>query len=178
MPLARGTNRERQDVSVKRGCLAGGATMCFALLALLFWHYRLETVESIVTANETGCAISMSSNGGWREEVRNSTVAYPLDIHVFVDKCPGVPEGRPYSAELVSVRSGKILASGLSCSGTEHAKDYPCRLEIPPLNTLVGQDHYRVRVLKVKGHKAKTAELQLLLKRQWRSLVFDALMSV
>ena len=158
--------------------MAASAAIGVALLALLFWHYRLETVESTVSANETGCAISMTSNGGWREEGWTSRVAYPLEILVFVDNCVGVPEGRPYSASLVSVRSGKVVASGLSCSGTEHAEGYPCRLELPPLNTLAGQDRFRVRVVKAKGQNARTAELRLFLKREWRSAVIDGLMSV
>lgn len=158
--------------------MVASAAIGFALLALLLWRYRLETVESAVSANETGCAISTTSNGGWREEIWTSRVAYPLDIRVFVNNCAGVPKGRPYSAELVSVRSGRVIASGLACSGTEHAKGYPCRIELPALNTLAGQDRFRVRVLKAKGQNAGTAELRLFLKREWRSAVIDGIMSV
>jgi len=169
---------EGPNVSARRGCIAAIAAIGFPLLALLLWHYRLETVESTVSANETSCSISTTSNGGWREEVWTSRVAYPLDIRVFVDNCSGVPDGRPYSAALVSLRSGKVIASGLSCSGTEHAEGYPCWLELPPLNTLAGQDRFRVRVFKSQGQKAGTAELRLFLKREWRSVVIDGIMSV
>ncbi len=173
-----GTNSEGLTLSVKLGCMAASAAIGFALLVLLLMPYRLETVESIVSANGTGCAISTTSNGGWREEVGASRVAYPLDIFVFVDSCAGVPEGRPLSAELVSARSGKVIALGLSCSGAEHAEGYPCRLELPPLSTLAGHDRFRVRVVKAKGQEPGAAELQLFLKREWRSAVIDGIMSV
>jgi hypothetical protein len=165
-------------VTVKRGCIFASVAIGVVLLALLSRPYRLETVESIVSANGTGCSISTTSNGGWRKEAWTTRVAYPLDLRVFVDNCAGVPEGRPYSATLVSVRSGTVIASGLSCSGTEHAEGYPCRLKLPPLDTLAGQDRFRVRVLKTKGNDAGTAELQLFLKHEWRSGVIDGIMSV
>ena len=164
-------------MSVKRRCMATAA-IGFALLSLLFWPYRSETVESIVSANGTGCAIFTTSNGGWREEVGASRVAYPLDIRVFVESCAGVPEGRPYAAVLESVRSGKVIASGLSCSGAEHAEGFPCRLELPPLTTLSRHDRFRVRVVTAKGQNAGSAELRLFLKREWRSVVIDGIMSV
>ena len=158
--------------------MAIGAATCIALLVLLLWPYQLETVESAVTANATGCTISTTSNGGWREEAEAARVAYPLDIRVFVDGCSDVPEGRPHSAELVSPSSGKIMALGLSCSGAGHAERYPCRLELPPLDTLAGHNRFIVRVVKAKGQKAGTAELRLILKREWRSIVIDRILSV
>lgn len=158
--------------------MVASAVIGVVLLAFLLWPYRLETVESIVSANETGCAISTTSNGGWHYEVLTARVAYPLDIRVFVDSCAGVPEGRPYSATLVSVRSEKVIASGLSCSGAEHAEGYSCRLELPPLHTLSGQDRFHVRVVTAKGQNVGTAELQLFLKHEWRSVVIDGIMSV
>ena len=158
--------------------MAASAGIGFALLVLLLWQYRLETVESTVSANETGCAISTTSNGGWREGIWTTRVAYPLDVYVFVDNCAGAPEGRPYSAALISMKSGKVIASGLSCSGGEHAERNPCRLELPPLNTLAGQDRFRVRVSRNKGQHAGIADLRLFLKREWRSVVIDVLLSV
>jgi hypothetical protein len=165
-------------VPVRRGCIAAGAAFSFALAVLLLGPYRLETVESSVSANGTGCAISTTSNGGWREEVGASRVAYPLDIRVFVERCAGVPEGRPNAATLVSLRSGQVVALGLSCSGTEHAEGALCRLELPPLKTLTGQDRFRIRVLKAKGQKESTADLRLFLKSEWRSAVIDGITSV
>jgi len=154
------------------------AVIGVVLLAFLLWPYRLETVESIVSSNKTGCVISTTSSGGWRYGVLATRVAYPLDIRVFVDGCAGAAEGRPYSATLVSVRSGKVIASGVSCSGTDHAEGYPCRLELPPLRTLSGQDRYHVRVVTAKGQYFCTAELQFFLEREWRSVMIDGLLSV
>jgi len=168
---------ERPNVSLKRGCMAS-AGIGFALLLLLLWPYRLETVESTMSANETGCVISTTSNGGWRERIGVSRVAYPLDIRVFVGDCAGTLEGRPYSATLLSIQSGKVVASGRSCSEGEHADRYPCRLELPPLNTLTGQDRFRVRVTRNKGQDGGVAELRLFLKREWRSGVIDGIISV
>lgn len=161
-----------------RGCIVTSAAIGVVLLALLTWHNRLETIESTVSANGTGCSISTGSYGGWRNGVLESPVAYPLKIYVFVHDCPGLPEGRPYSATLVSAQSGKVVASGLSCADSAHAEGYPCRLELPPLDKLAGQDRYRVRVVKTKGQKASTAELQLFIKSEWRSVAYDALLSV
>lgn len=149
-----------------------------ALLLLLLGPYRLETVESTVSENETGCTISTTSNGGWRERVGASQVAYPVDIRVFVDNCAGSLEGRPYSATLLSMQSGKVVASGRSCSGGEHAEGYPCQLALPPLNTLTGQDRFRVWVSRYKGQDGRFAELRLFVKSEWRSVVIDGLMSV
>lgn len=165
-------------MSRTKGCLVVGIALGFALLALLLWPYQLETVESTVTANQTGCAISTTSNGGWRKDASAVRVAYPLDILVFVEDCTGVPEGRPHSAELVAIGSEKVVAIGLSCSGAQHHADYPCRLELPPLHTLAAHDCFRVRVIKTRGQKAGTADLQLILKREWRSVQIDSLMSV
>jgi hypothetical protein len=144
----------------------------------MLWHYRLETIESIVSENQTGCEISTTSNGGWRNGVLSAQVAYPLDVRIFVDSCDGAPKGRPDATALVSVPSGKVIASGLSCAGSTHVEGYPCRLEIPALYTLSGQDHYRVQVVTTKGEKVRTAELRLLIRHEWRSVVLDALMSV
>jgi hypothetical protein len=158
--------------------MVASASIGILLLAFLLWPYRSEKIDSVVSANETGCAIYTASNGGWREEAGASRIAYPLDIRVFVESCAGVPQGRPYAATLVSARSGKVIASGLSCSGNRLAEGYPCRLEMPPLNTLSGQDHFRIRVVVAKGEKVRSAELHLFLKREWRSVVIDAIMSV
>jgi hypothetical protein len=49
---------------------------------------------------------------------------------------------------------------------------------VPPLDTLIGQDRFRVRVLKAKGQNERSAELRLFIKREWRSVVIDGLMSV
>jgi hypothetical protein len=163
---------------VKRGCLAASAATGFVLLSLLLWPYRSETVESIVSANGTGCKISTTSNGGWHEGIWTSSVAYPLDIRVFLERCAGVPKGRPNAATLVSVPSGKVIASRFSCSRTEHTEGYLCRFELPPLNTLSGQDRFRIRVVTAKGQNVGTAELRLFVQREWRSVVIDGLMSV
>lgn len=173
------TNIEGPSVKFgKLGCVVTVAGVGVAVLALLAWPYRLETVESTVLANSTGCAVSTQSYGGWREKGWTSQVAYPLQIFVFVEDCAGAPQGRPYSAELKPVTSGKVIALGLSCSGTEHAEGYPCRLEMPPLTTLVGHDQTLVRVVKVRGQKPGAAEVRLFIKREWRSAVLDAIMSV
>lgn len=163
---------------VKRGCTATSAVFGVALLALLLWPYRLETVESVISANRTGCEISTTSNGGWQTGVWTSRVAYPLDIRVFVENCIDTRDGRPYSATLVSAQPEKVIAPGLSCAGAEHAEGFPCRLELPPLRKLAGHDRFRVQVVKVKGQDASTAELRLFIKSEWRSVMIDGLMSV
>jgi len=129
----------------------------------------------------TNCRLgahSGTSNSGRREEVGVSRVAYPPDIRIFIENCAAVPEGRPNAATLVAVPSGKIIASGLSCSGTEAAEGYPSRLELPPLNTLSGQDRSRVRGVTAKGQKMGPAELRLFLRREWRSVLIDGIMSI
>jgi hypothetical protein len=162
----------------KWGPLVVGASIIVALLVLLTWPYQLETIESTVSANGTGCAISTTSNGGWHEEVGASRVAYPLDMLVFVDNCAGAPQGRPHAAELVFVPTGKVIALGQSCARAEPSEDYPCRLELPPLPSLAGQDRYLVRVTRSEGGRETTAEMQLFLKREWRSAIFDIILSV
>lgn len=163
---------------IKRGRVVASAAIGLALFSLMLWPYRLETVESIVSANQTGCAISTTSNGGWRNGVLAARVAYPLDVRVFVGSCTGAPKGRPDAAAIVSMPSEKVIASGLSCAGSGHAEGYPCRLEMPALYTLSGRDHYLVQVVTTKGREVPTAELRLIIKREWRYVVFDALMSV
>jgi hypothetical protein len=163
---------------MKRGYVVASAAMGFALLCLMLWPYRLETVESIVSANQTGCTISTTSNGGWRNGVLATRVAYPLDVRVFVNNCDDAPKGRPDATALVSMPSEKVIASGLSCARSRHEEGYPCRLEMPALYTLSGQDHYLVQVMTTKGGEVRSAELRLLIKHEWRSVVFDALMSV
>jgi hypothetical protein len=153
------------------------ALLGVVLLTFLLRPYRLETVEGTVSANETGCAIFTTSNGGWRDDGLVDRVAYPLEIRVFIDGCTGVSDGRPYSATLVSARSGNVVASGLSCAGTDHGAGYPCRLELPPIRTLSGQDRFHVRVVTAKGKEVRTAELQLFRKSEWRSVVIDRIMS-
>jgi hypothetical protein len=168
---------------VKRGCILSLAAIFAASLAFFLWPYRAETIESTVSVNKTDCSISMTSNGGWKNEmyipgIKASRVAYPLDVRVFVDGCRGVPEGRPYSADLVSLSSGKVIAQGMYCAGTSHSEGYPCQLELPPLGSLTEQGRYIVRVRKAEIEKVATASLQLYLKTEWRSVVIDGMMSV
>lgn len=168
---------------VKRGCIFSLVAVPTALLAFFFWPYRAETIESNISANKTNCSISMTSNGGWKDEmylpgIGASRVAYPLAIRVFIDECRGMPEGRPYSVDLVSLPSGKVVAQGMYCAGNNHSEDHPCQLELPPLASLTDKDRYLVRVRKAAGEKVGTANLQLSLEREWRSVVIDAMMSV
>ena len=167
----------------KSGCIFGLAAVAMALVGVLLWPYRSESIESAVSANQTGCAISSTSNGGWREDVAapaigTSRVAYPLSIIVFVNSCRGVPDGKPYSADLLSASSGKVIAQGVSCAGAIAAKAYPCRLELPPLASLERQDTYLVRVAKADGERVRTAKVRLYRQTRWRSLAVDAMMSV
>jgi len=74
----------------KSGCIFGLAVVAMALLGVLLWPYRSESIESAVSANQTGGAISSTSNGGWREDVAaqaigTSRVANLLSIIEFVD---------------------------------------------------------------------------------------------
>jgi len=156
--------------------------LAIALLVLFAWPYRLEEIKGVVSANSTACTISANSYGGWREEqlvagVHASRVAYPLKIYVFVDECSGAPQGRPYSAQLISLNSGKTVARGLAC-GDHRERDLPCRMEMPSLATLDRQDRYAVRVVRVEGAKAGIAKLDLTIRREWRSVAFAAVMSV
>jgi hypothetical protein len=169
------------------GCARGCAilvTGAFVAILLFFaWPYRSESIESLVSGNDTGCTISTTSNGGWRHDwvvpgIPASRVAYPLKVFVFVEACRGVPGGRPYSAELVSLTSGKAVASGLSCANSRYEEEYPCRLEIPPLPRLGGHDRYRVRVVRSARERPRTAQMRLILQREWRSIVLAAIMSV
>lgn len=176
--IERNRNKRGAMMPIKRGSVVAGAAMGVALFSLMIWPCRVETVESIVSANQTGCAISTTSNGGWRTGVLADQVAYPLDVRVFVDSCDDALKGRPDTAALVSMPSEKVIASGLSCAGSGHTEGYPCRLEMPALYTLSGQDHYSVQVVTTKGGEVRTAELRLFIKHEWRSVVFDALMSV
>jgi hypothetical protein len=165
-------------VSLSRGSKTTGTWLALLLLALLLWPYRLESVESAVLLNTTGCTIRTTSNSGWREDAWTSRVAYPLKVLVFVESCAGVAEGRPHSAAVAAGRSGELIASNFSCAGARYAKGLPCRLELPRIDTLTGQDRFRVSVSKVIGQTTGTAELRLFIKRQWRSVALDALMSV
>ena len=167
----------------KRGCIVAAALAVLVLSVAFLWPYQAESIEGIVVENHTGCSIAVTSNGGWREEavapgITASRVAYPLEVIAFVDGCRGLSDERPYSAELVSSGSGQIVARGLSCAGADHSEGYPCRLEMPPIATLRGQDRYRVRVVRQAGHAPRTADIRLNLEREWRSVVWDALMPV
>jgi hypothetical protein len=169
---------------VKRGCAVGCAAVAIAFLALLLWPYRLETIESLVSQNETGCSIFTTSVGGWNTEpmalgLKAERVAYPLDVRVFIVGCDGVPEGRPYSAELVCASAGAVITRGQSCADAGPAEGIRlCRLELPPLATLTGQDRYLVRVAKRRGDTPRTASIRLYLFRTWRSVVLAAIGSV
>ena len=123
----------------------------------------------------------MTSNGGWHDEViapgiTASRVTYPLKVNAFISDCPGILDGQPYSAELVSMRSGELVARGTSCA--DRFEGDPCRLEMPPIAALPGEDRYRISVVRRAGHMPLTADINLRLKREWRSVVWDALMSV
>lgn len=165
------------------GRVAGGAFALLLLCTFFVWPYRAESVEGVVSGHATTCDIGVTSNGGWRDEVippgiLASRVAYPLKMIAFVEDCRGVPDGRPHATELVSVSSGKVVARGVSCAGVDHSEGYPCRLEMPPIAVLEGQDRYVVRVVRQAGDEPVTAQIQLILKREWRSVVYDALLSV
>ncbi|MHA6719232.1 hypothetical protein ACX40Y_07225, partial [Sphingomonas sp. RS6] len=168
---------------VKRGWIFILAAVPTALLAFFLWPYRSETIESNISKNNTGCSISVTSNGGWKNEmylpgIWASRVAYPLDVRVFVDECRNLPEGRPYSVDLVSTASGTIIARGMYCAENSRSEDYPCQLELPPLASLTDQNRYVVRVRTARRHTVVTARIQLYLKREWRSVGIDAMLSV
>jgi len=167
---------------VNRGCAIVAILVAFGLLAPFCWRYRLDTIESAVSRNETGCHIDTTSNGGWKSRsigpgIAAEEVAYPLDIRVFVTACPSAAGGKPYAAQLVSATSGRVVARGLAC-GKAPEPDFPCRLEIPPLASLEGSDRYIVRVLRVPGEPVRRADLRLYVSHAWRSVLLDALGSV
>jgi len=164
-------------MNLKRGCAFAGVFVVIAV-TLLLGPYQAESIESATSANETGCTISTTSNGGWRAGFMASRVAYPLSIIAFVDNCPNVAKGKPYYAELVSSSSGKVIARGQACANDRGApEEYPCRLELPPLATLSGKERYVVRVARSAALGSSTAEIRLFLKRKWRLAVWDAILS-
>jgi len=165
----------------KWGCATTAVILAIAFLAFFSWPYRAESIEGVVVANSTACKIWTTSNGGWREEaiapgIHASRVAYPLDVRIFVTECRGVAQGRPYSTELVSLNSGRVVARGLSCAAVNHVEDGLCRLELPPLAALDGRDRFIVRVARTAGGIPGTAEVHLVLQREWRSVVIDGMM--
>jgi hypothetical protein len=165
-------------MNLKRGCALVGVSAVI-IVTLLLGPYQAESIESVTSANETGCTISTTSNGGWRTGFMASRVAYPLNIVAFVDNCPNVSGGKPYSSELVSLSSGKVIARGQACADDRGApEEYPCRLELPPLATLRGKERYVVRVVRTAALGSSTAEIRLFLKREWRIAVWDAILSV
>ncbi|MES2045521.1 MAG: hypothetical protein V4475_16740 [Pseudomonadota bacterium] len=162
---------------MKRGCAIVAILAVLGLLALFCWPYRLDTIESSVSRNQTGCHIDTTSHGGWKSRsigpgIEAEEVAYPLEIYVFVTACPAVPNGRPYAAELVSVTSGKVVAHGLACANAPE-EDLPCRLQMPPVASLAGADRYVVRVLGAHGAPVRRADLRLYVSHAWRSVVLD-----
>jgi len=165
---------------VKKGC-AIAASVVIGLAALLYWPYRLETIVGIVSRNEAKCVVEAINHSGWAEHsiapgISAESVKYPLQLFVFITDCPGVPDGRPFAAELIDP-SGKVVARGLACSDAP-TKDYPCRLEAPPIASLRGADRYIVRVVPARGAAPKDAVLRIESSAEWRSATFDALMSV
>jgi len=165
----------------KRGCWLTVALVLLIAGAGLLWPYRAERIEGAVSGNRTGCAVSVNGDWGWNEEaiapgITALHVAYPLKMAAFVGDCSGAPGGRPHSAELISIGTGQVIARGFSCA--DRPEGYLCQLEIPPIAALQGQDRYRVSVVRRAGQAPLTADIHLSLKREWRSVVWDALMSV
>lgn len=167
---------------MKRGCAVVATIAALGPLALFCWPYRLDTVESSVSRNQTGCHVDTTSNGGWKSRsivpgIEADEVAYPLEVYVFITACPAVPHGRPYAAELISATSGKVIARGLACANAPE-EDLPCRLEIPPVASLEGSDRYTVRLLRMPGETIRRADLRLYVSHSWRSVVLDTIGSV
>jgi hypothetical protein len=161
----------------KRGCAAIAIGVVIGLAALLYLPYQHETITGVVSKNETRCDIEVTNNSGWTTRPAVERVRYPLDVFVFVTGCAGVSNGQPFSAELISAGSGKVIAQGLGCADAPKKGD-PCLLEAPPIASLKDSDRYIVRVVRAKGDAASDAELRLGSSFTWRSLAFDALMSV
>jgi len=147
----------------------------------MLWPYRSERIEAVVSDNRTGCAVDVLNYSGWTNEVIvpgiwASRVNYPLDLIAVVEACPGLPDRQPHAAELRSTLSGKTMALGQSCA--DHSDDAPCSLELPALGTLEGQDRYDLFIVRRAGAKPRTARVQVTVKREWRSIAWDALLSV
>ncbi len=167
---------------MRPGCAIVAIVATLGLLTPFCWPYRLDQVESAVSHNQTGCLIDTTSHGGWKSRsigagIEAAEVAYPLVVYVFVTECPGVADGRPRAAELVSVVSGMVVAHGLACANAPE-ETFPCRLEMPPLAKLDGADRYIVRVQRAPGEKIRRADLRLYVSHTWRSVLLDTLGSV
>lgn len=166
---------------VKKGCAIIAVSVPIGLMALLCWPYRMEIITGFVSRNETTCTVEAVNNSGWTSHsavpgIDTESVKYPLEVSAFVTGCSGLPNGQPFSAELISP-SGKVVARGLGCADAP-GKDYPCQLDAPPIMSLRGSDRYIVRVVPVRGAAANEAEFRLESSVRWSNGIVDVLMSV
>ena len=165
----------------RKGCAGLALAAIAAVLVFFSWPFRAESVVDTVSANTTGCVVEANNYSGWQTKliapgIHAEDVGYPLQIYVFVSGCSDLAAGKPYSVELISPVSGKLLARGLEC-GNAPSSEYPCRLEAPPV--LRSDPHrYIVRVARKAGEKPIDAELRLTLHHEWKIVVIEAMMSV
>ena len=171
----------------KRGCW--WACLIAALIALLpvFYvfgaFYRLEEVSGSITYAPSGCEVSVNQAGNWKSEMLifglpAENLEYPLKVMIFVERCPGVPNGEPYTLQLMQRPSGQQIATGLDCGDVPQSSHGLCRVEVPPIPTRAESHQFVLKIVGRKGDPPEEVPVSVVLTRQWRSIAWSALMSV
>ncbi|MEZ0243976.1 MAG: hypothetical protein ACAH11_11420 [Sphingomonas sp.] len=139
---------------------------------LVVWPYRLEGVAVRVTANSTGCTVDVRNWSGWTHDAAlpifdTTRLADPVDVHLLVDDCPGVPGGKPAS---VTLHHAGGVRAGESC-GPKGRADFVCQVAVPP-----ALGRYRLTV--ETAGKPQAVEVEVRREMEWRSATLDGIMSV
>jgi hypothetical protein len=151
-----------------------GVALAFAVVLFFLWPYRSEKIVSHV---EGGCDVTVGQYSGWKQTqvapgVHASDVAYPLSLIVFV-KCDGE---RPASVRLEPA-PGRPGADGQDCVAGSPAEGR-CWVEAPPIASPKASHDLVLSVVRRPGAAPETVRVEVRRIRTWRSVVWDALMSV
>lgn len=179
----------RADRSARRTRGCWWAVLIAALIVLLpvFYifgaFYRLEEVSRTITHAPSGCEIGVNQAGDWKSEMTAfglpaENLEYPLKVMIFVEHCPGVPNGEPYALQLMRRPSGQPIAAGLDCGNLLQSSQGLCRIEVPPIPTRADPHQFVLKIVRTKGERPEEVHVRVILTRQWRSIAWDGMMSV
>ncbi len=151
-----------------------GAALAVVVAVYFLWSYRLEEV---VARSDGACEVKVSQRSDWTRKqlapgVDASDVAYPLVVVAWID-CGGE---RPLSARLEPA-PGRPGVDAEDC-GPGAAPDTVCGFTVPPIAAPSASHDLVVRMVRRPGAAPETIRVEIRRVRTWRSVVWDAMMSV
>ncbi|GEM_PF-2226060 len=152
-----------------------GAALAVVVAVYFLCPYRLEEV---VARSDGACEVKVNQRSDWTERrlapgVDASDVAYPLVVVGWIDCGDGE---RPLSARLEPA-PGRHGVDAEDC-GPGAAPDAVCGFTVPPIATPSASHDLVVRVVRRPGAAPETIRVEIRRVRTWRSVVWDAMMSV